>query len=122
MKLPVGLKAPLDVAQRAPLGEHRGAHPGERLRRAQGGGEPGGARFDHGPRLVGLPHPDLVDVGHARASVGPHLDEPLRGQAAQRLAHRRAGDAELLGQVLLMHPRAAGSEPLEIRSRIAVYT
>src|SRR6516225_273467 len=42
-----------------------------------------------------------VDMGHIGAELGPHIEKPLLRQEANGVAHRRARDAETIGDVLL---------------------
>ena len=95
---------------------------GRPARRASGPAAPAAARRrPAGPRRARSPaaprRPRCMslgaDVGHARAAVGAHLHQPLGGQAAQRLAHRRARDAQILGQILLMDARPALQRALD---------
>ena len=54
-----------------------------------------------------------LGLGGAEAAVGQELGEPLAGQPAQRLADRRAGDPELLGELDLAEPGAGRDLALE---------
>ena len=74
--------------------------------RAARGGEPRDPRLEQRADLE--PAQDVVDAraGGAEAAVGHELGQALARQPAQRLAHRRARDAELLGQLDLPEPRA----------------
>jgi hypothetical protein len=75
------------------------------LRRTALGGQPRDARLDDRAHLE--PEQDGVEpeVGDAEAAVGVEVDEALAAQAAERLADRRARDAEALRQVDLPEPR-----------------
>jgi hypothetical protein len=93
-----------------------GAHPLERG--AQGGAVLVAGHAGEQRRGKPLQHlADLVDAdgllarhgGDDRALVRDDLDQPLRFELAQRLAHQRAADARHLAQVALGHP-VAGTE------------
>jgi hypothetical protein len=90
-----------DVARGDAVGVDGVAHPGQGRAVLPGGRERRGRRLDDQPRLVGAAHVLGRDVRDARAAVGEQLDEAVGGQAAERLADRRARHAELGGEVLL---------------------
>ena len=71
------------------------------------GRHPSRSGLDHQPGLVARAKLLVGCGGDPRAAVGEQVDEPLGGEPAQRLAHRRPRDAELARQVLLMQARAA---------------
>ena len=70
------------------------------------GGEPRDARLEQRAHLEPAQHVVEPRARGAEAAVGHELGEALAGQAAQRLADRGAGDAELLGELDLPEPRA----------------
>ena len=70
-----------------------------------GRGQAGGAGLERQPGLVGAQHVGPREVGNARAAVRLQLDEALARKPAERLAQRRAADAELCGERLLSQPR-----------------
>ena len=81
----------------------------------------GASRLDRQPDGLGLERDahdhELLEVGRGdrldrHAAVGLRVDEPFALQHPQRLAQRRAADAELVGQRDLRHDRArARSRP-----------
>jgi hypothetical protein len=100
-----------DPRRRRLLGRDRGGEPrevgvGPALR-----GQPGDPRLDERADLE--PPQDVVDARArgAEAAVGQELGEPFAGQAAQRLADRRARDAELPGELDLPEARSRRDLP-----------
>jgi hypothetical protein len=92
----------------AQVAVHRGRAHGVDLRtqRRRGAGQPlgrelGGELLEYGAHRVALG--DLVGAHrpHAGAAKGLGLDQPQDPELAQRLAHRRLADAELLGYAQL---------------------
>jgi len=103
-------EAPLD---RVELGQICGGH----LRRRHSGGEPLELGADE-ERLAQLVRRDRA---HAHAAVRLERDETERGEAAKRLAHRRAADVEPLGRRLLAadgpRPDHATHDPVPAHAR-----
>src|SRR5581483_3910404 len=66
--------------------------------------ELGGHAFELRAHLVGVANLTRRRRAHERTAMGPHLDETARLQLAERLADRRATDAELLGERRLSQP------------------
>jgi len=112
VELAVRGEAAREVRDGLALAGDRVAHPLLGPGQAAFGGEPRCSRLDDEPRLVGHRHVRGVDVGHASAAVGVHLDQPLSGEPAQGLAHRRAGDAQLARKVLLVQAPATRQRPV----------
>ena len=88
-------------------GEHlevQGADLGDLGIRRGGGGLLAGQRLQggqDGQEVADLPRAGIADH---RAPVGQQLDQPLRRQDAQRLAHRGAGDLQGLADGALADP------------------
>ena len=92
------------------------------VRRGVAGGQRGGLGLDHEARVKHVERTDhrlgigrlrlraQRDVQHLHASADPHRHATLHLERDQRLAHRRAADAELLGQVSLGRQEAARGE------------
>ena len=78
----------------------------ERLRRHLRRGELGDECLELCPHEERLAKIVARQRAHADTAVRLERDEAERREAAQRLAHRRAGDAEAVGQLLLAQHRA----------------
>ena len=97
---------------------------GERGGVSAGGGEPGGglleraADLEQGADVVG------IQIGDDRDARRLLHDQPVGGEPAQRLAHRRAADAEPCGLLDLAEHGARGErtrlDPVEQRRVRAV--
>ena len=64
-------------------------------------GDPQRARLEHRAQLADLAQLGRVVLEDEGSALRPDLDQPLGLQPQERLAHRRAADAELLGKRLL---------------------
>src|SRR4051812_45897533 len=98
---------------RASGGGERGGGLGGELGAARRGGATRAVLLDEQPRLEDVLNLGGRDRHDERAALGVELEEALGLQLDERLAYRRAAQAELLGELVLREQRAAGERAVE---------
>ena len=91
-------------------------------RRCARRGEAGDEPLERLTHFEQLGRPSVGEHHHPRAAPRLDVDEAFAGERLQRLAHRVAADAELLGELVLEDAIALGQRPAMIRRRISSRT